>query len=139
MGFLIRDKLILYADDTSLSVDSINPTYLGFQLNFYLYKILDWCNYNHLSINVNKTKWIWFSRKRVIIPEIYLDGREVERVEQFKYLGFNLDEKFNHIKLLVAKLSRPSYISKRIRKFFTIEAAKNFILVLSSLFSPMVC
>ncbi len=121
--------LILFADDTALMDKCTNPDLLAFKVNFYLSQILDWCNFNKLAINTEKTKWLFFSNRKISIPKLYLNNSEIERVTVFKYLGFLIDSKLSHkfhVKHLEASLSRYRYISSKIRPVLTIDSAKTF-------------
>ncbi len=98
-------------------------------MNFYLSQILGWCNFNKLAINTEKTKWLFFSNRKISIPKLYLNNIEIERVTVFKYLGFLIDSKLSnkfHVKHLEASLSRYRNISSKIRPVLTIDSAKTF-------------
>ena len=57
--------------------------------------LVDWCDSNHLVLNVTKTKEIVIDfRKQTKVPElIVIKENDVERVETFKYLGIVLNNK----------------------------------------------
>ncbi len=84
---------VLVTDDTYIAYCCEDPSVLGLQLNCWWYKILDWCNYNKLSLNNKLSKWMYFSRRKAAIPWLYINGNELERVDSFKYLAFQLDSK----------------------------------------------
>ncbi len=50
LNYLLENEVnhVLFADDTSKAYCCEDPAVLGFKLNCWLYKILDWCNYNKL-------------------------------------------------------------------------------------------
>ena len=53
-------------------------------------KLISWCNDNNLELNVNKTKEmiVNFRRKKSSPPlPLVIDGRTVEIVQHFKFLG----------------------------------------------------
>ncbi len=110
LNYLIKDlPLILSADDTTIMDKCTNPDLLAFRVNFYLCQILDWCDFNKLVINNEKTKWLFFSNRKISIPKLYLNNSEIQRVTVFKYLGFLIDRKLSHkfhVKHLEASLSR---------------------------------
>ena len=122
-----NDPLILYADDTTFIVRHNNPVYLNFYVNFLMYKLSDWCKFNKLALNSNKTKWMYFTYRINNIPTLYIDGVEIEKVNVLKYLGFHIDSRLNHkfhIRFLVAKLRRYCYISLMTRKYLTHSSSK---------------
>jgi hypothetical protein len=122
--------MVTYADDTVIADHSHNPDVLSFKLNYYMYKLLDWCKYNKLSLNGKKTKWMIFGNKsKHTFPDLYMDNVKIEKVYSFKYLGFHLDNKFNHevhLKNLVSRLSRFKYVSSRIGNHMTVGSARTF-------------
>jgi hypothetical protein len=60
-------------------------------------KFYDWCKENYLNLNVDKTKElvIDFRRKQTVIEDLVIDGKKVERVTEYKYLGTVIDSKLN--------------------------------------------
>ena len=127
---LIENALsILFADDTSFVLKNKNINTLGIQLNYILYKVDDWCRFNKLVLNVNKTKIMLFNARNRRLPIISLGENKVEIVQQFKYLGFILDNKLSHtfhIRHLISKLKRLKAITYRVGKFLTLGTAKTF-------------
>ena len=85
--------LIKYSDDTALQdLSNSNLVYLNEVLKFS-----DWCKNNYLNLNVDKTKElvIDFRRKQTVIEDLAIDGKKVERVSEYKYLGTVIDNKLN--------------------------------------------
>ena len=58
---------------------------------------VDWCNQNHLLLNVNKTKEmvVDFRRTTVSTRPLKIMGEEVEVVEDYKYLGVHLNDRLD--------------------------------------------
>lgn len=84
-------------------------------------KLKVWFDYNKLSLNLSKTKFMLFGKcKRDIGIQISIDGVGIERVSEIKFLGVTIDEQINwksHIKYLQSKVARSiSVINKA--KFF---------------------
>jgi len=108
---------IKYADDTVLiellkqMTDSL--------LNTSTATLSDWCSLNNLTLNVTKTKELIFSNKRhnPICDKLTVNGKPVERVTHFKYLGTILDEKLNfeaNTEHIISKTRRRLYMTKRL-------------------------
>ena len=117
----------MFADDTVLSKCGDNLNSLISDLNIELKKLEDWCNFNKLALNSDKTKWMLFTNKSapIHIP-ISINNTSIEKVDSFKYLGFNLDGKFNfrkHMSIVSTKVSQLSGISYYLRRFLTLESA----------------
>ena len=101
-------KTILFADDSTLGTTICFEKYPvqlhrtcnknGQQsiINNELKKILNWLKVNMLSLNVKKTKYMLFHNpQRQIpinnIPKIYINNMEIERVEEFNFLGITIN------------------------------------------------
>ena len=56
-----------------------------------------WLSANRLSLNVNKTKVIFFHsvRKTVAYTKLYIDNKEIERVDSFIFLGLQINHNLN--------------------------------------------
>ena len=95
---------ICYADDTTLfstlnnlvNAQNINPDII---INKELAKINEWLEINKLSLNVTKTKFMVFHtqhKHRAIKPPVpKIKNKNIEKVEQFKFLGLTLDSNLN--------------------------------------------
>ena len=56
-----------------------------------------WFKDQNLIVNVSKTKWVLFSKnKNTDTSKLFCNGKEVERVETFVYLGVTLDSNLNY-------------------------------------------
>ena len=95
---------ICYADDTTLfstlnnlvNAQNINPDII---INKELAQINEWLEINKLSLNVTKTKFMVFHtqhKHRAIKPPVpKINNTNIEKVEQFKFLGLTLDSNLN--------------------------------------------
>ena len=111
----------MYADDTNLlstlcnfQCDLSNVQQLSNNINIELAKVSDWLAVNKLSLNVSKSKFMIFRTKQkklslCNIPTIMINGKLIERVESFKFLGIIIDHNLSwnsHVNLISNKLSR---------------------------------
>ena len=90
-------QIFKYADDT-VSVGMLNDT--SSSLNMYTSEVnsfVNWCNLNHLNLNVKKTKEmiVDFRKKKTEIHPIIINNENVEIVTKYKYLGCIIDDKLN--------------------------------------------
>lgn len=76
-------KYLQYADDLAIIADS--PEDLQIALDC----LADYCSLNKLQVNVNKTKVQIFHKGRLPGCSFFLNGRELEKVRTFCYLGFD--------------------------------------------------
>ena len=107
--------ILLYADDTAI----LTETPIDMQKSLDALSI--YCTTNGLSINVDKTKVIVFSRGKIRnIPEFHFDGVAVEVVFEYKYLGtiFSYNNKFmKAIKAQCTSANKASFsLLKKCRK-----------------------
>ena len=114
--------VVKYADDTAvigLLNDSESVTIYQEQIKVFT----KWCDKNHLSLNVSKTKEQIFdfrNRKTHAHENTEINDQKVEIVEKFKYLGITIDStlKFkSHVSNLVAKAYQRMYILRKLRSF----------------------
>ncbi|XP_056016752.1 uncharacterized protein LOC130053469 [Ostrea edulis] len=73
--------ILLYADDTVIMAESADD--LQYALNeFFIY-----CTQWKLNVNVDKTKFLIFSKGPLMKRQFYYNGGVIENVKEFKYLG----------------------------------------------------
>ena len=79
----------IFADDTNLFISGKNLTKMAHSLNKELLEISLWLKINKLSLNVNKTHYMLFTKKRKDIPciSINIDGQPIDEVESTRFLG----------------------------------------------------
>ena len=138
----VSDRLtfILYVDDTTLTSPSCSFTHgshndashISSLINSELLKISDWLTANKLSLNVEKTKFVFFHNyQRVIanedIPDLMINDKKIERVSCFNFLGFTINEFMNwgsHSAKIANKISRTLGIMNRLKRYLPFSAMK---------------
>ena len=106
----------MFADDTTLLERDENLNRLQSKFIKSLENLIDWCFYNRLDINWQKTQFMFVTNKRIKTPKsIFLGDQSIEVVDTFKLLGIAIDNKLNFLKH-VAKLRRSINV-----KLFTIK------------------
>ena len=128
---------ILYADDTNLvsslcsfNVNISNHVFpedmstLSSNINSELQLITDWLEINKLSLNIKKTKFMFFHyhQKNIaqLIPKLSINGHPIDRVTNFNFLGLTIDENLNwnaHIQKVSNKISRALGILSRVKRY----------------------
>ena len=101
---------ILFADYSNLFINGTDVRKIELELNEELRNIASWLKINKLSLNVNKTQYMVFTRKLNKIEDIVLrvEGQTIERVTQTKFLGVIIDEKLtwrNHVNYISTKIA----------------------------------
>ena len=140
-------NFLLFADDTSLKsyLDTKNANFSLSQtssiINQELQKVHDWLAVNKLSLNVKKTKFMVFhtSQKDIkdYIPKLKIGGGDIERVENFNFLGLKLNEKMSwkpHVDMISNKISKYIGVLNRLKRYLPGFMLK---LSMSALFNPI--
>uniref|UniRef100_A0A8C7XUM2 Reverse transcriptase domain-containing protein n=1 Tax=Oryzias sinensis TaxID=183150 RepID=A0A8C7XUM2_9TELE len=103
-------KLILFADDTNIFYSTDNQRELIKVVNTELNNIKLWMDYNKLSLNLNKTKVMFFGNYNTNKePSIVINNVLIERVTEIKFLGVFIDDKLSwkpHIRHIQTKVSK---------------------------------
>ena len=110
---------VLFADDTTLSVESNVFDSLLTCFNISTVQLLEWCKFNLIDINWHKTKIMFVTNKRKItLPaSIEIDGHCVEVVSVFKLLGVLIDNKLSftqHVCSVKNSVNKRLYSFKRL-------------------------
>ncbi|AWP16803.1 Hypothetical protein SMAX5B_003407, partial [Scophthalmus maximus] len=108
---------------------------------------VEWVGANHLLLNMDKTREmaIDFRRKRTASQPLFILGEEVETVEDYKYLGVNIDNglnwKTNSLAVYKKGMSR-LYFLRKLRSFNVCSRMLEMFyqsVVASVLFFTVVC
>ena len=106
-------SIVLFANDTTVYVHNDYIDDAIQILNTELSKVASWFDSNKVTINVNKTQVIMFSRKKILTPhnEVIFRNEVVERQNKTKFIGVVVDQH------LIAGTS--TYKSQKIRNLVT--------------------
>ena len=84
--------VIKFADDTTI----VGPISGGdeSEYRYEVERLAAWCGENNLVLNISKTKEfiIDFRRKKTVIQPLIINGDEVERTSNFRFLGVHLND-----------------------------------------------
>lgn len=122
-------KILLFADD-AVHITKCKNVNEGIQkANEDLENIYKWMNANKLKLNIDKTKWMLMSKKTVKCNQnsIKIGGEFIERVQNIKYLGFNINEKLSLDKQMKNTTKKVAYKTNflfRINKKLTFNTKK---------------
>jgi hypothetical protein len=124
-------KVILYADDTSIIITSLNPTDVTNCANKILQDLNKWFTTNLLSLNADKTHYMQFAtRTRSLIDlQIRYKNKEIANTCNVKFLGLTLDSIFswkNHIDTILPKLSSACFTVRAVKPFLSLESLVYF-------------
>ena len=99
----------MFAGDTNLFYSHNDIKTLFQTVNNELKNIHEWFKANKLSLNADKTKYVFFHKTRrsdylsLQLPILYIDAYKIKRVYFTKFLGVMLDENLTwkkHIELI---------------------------------------
>jgi hypothetical protein len=118
----------MYADDLKLYkvVSNYNDC---MKLQTDIYNIEKWCKTNHLEVNIDKCKFIRYTKcKKIIECNYKIKNQIIEQVQNFRDLGVIFDEQlsFNHhIELTVSNaLKVLGFITRNSKLFFNLDSIK---------------
>ena len=85
--------MVMYADDTTLYCNIDSDQTSSTMINDELKKITRWLAANKLSLNVRKTKYMFFhtARKLIDYPVLQIDNFTIERIQKFNFLGLHIN------------------------------------------------
>jgi len=86
-------KTVLFADDTSITINNPNPLSFEKSVNEIIQDINEWFNTNFLSLNLDKTHFIHFVTRNSssIDFNITHGNKKIANVYKIKFLGLTLD------------------------------------------------
>ena len=116
-------NFLMYADDTTLycCLEDIASEDKAHTLNIELERVHSWLNANRLTLNVNKTKYMLFCKRRnnhTTELTLRLNNNDIQSVTEFNFLGLYLNSKLNwdtHINVIGKKISRAVGIIKKLQ------------------------
>ncbi len=124
-------NITLYTDNTLLLFSHKDLNVIKLLLESDLDNATIWLKENKLHLNVSKTKWTLFSTQKrlhgVRYPSVTVNGQELERVNQYKYLGVFLDKCLDwnhHIGVTFSKISQLLGVLGRGKRHLTLDTAK---------------
>ena len=113
---------ILYADDVNIIITGHSEAEIRDQLTDLINKLVSWVDSNGLALNLKKTNYMLFSRKRNLESiNFKIKNLNIERKTEARFLGIIIDEKLDwskHITALKSKMSR--YLGVMYKIKFTI-------------------
>lgn len=100
MTLKLTGQLQLYADDMAIIYSSESEQGLYDAIQNDLDILQDWFNTNLLKVNTSKSSYMIFYNRKLVNNnvEIKYDGKALERVETFCYLGLEIDHKLTWCK-----------------------------------------
>ena len=117
-------SIILFADDTTILHSHRNLRFLKWCIEEDLKNLMDWFKANQLTMNLDKTEFVLFSKNKSQLEkiELDLDGIKLQNSTHVKFLGLWIDNKLTwrkHLGVLLMKLKQNTNLLKLGNKFLT--------------------
>ena len=118
---LTHSKTILFADDTTVYLNSQNIPDMYIQISYDLESLSEWFRVNKLSLNIGKTNYVVFKQNHTAVDAhltINIGNDLIEHKTVVKFLGVYIDEKLEwheHIKYIINKLNSSTYAMRKIK------------------------
>ena len=120
---------ILFADDTNLFQHGTDLSVIECEFNKELADISTWLKVNKLSLNIKKTHYMIFTRKKLSHPlDLRIDNQNVHVTKTSKFLGVYIDDKLNwktDISYVAGKVARGIGVLGKVRKYFNNDCMIN--------------
>ena len=124
-----NNKIVLFADDTSLIISNSDPITFRGDINTIFQHIHEWFNANLISLNWERTHFMHFTTKNKSLSDldiIYNDKR-LATADSIKFLGLTLDNTLSwrkHIEAIVPKLGAATFAMRIVQPFLPLDSLK---------------
>ena len=122
----------LFADDTALALSADNFQDLEIKLNNEVEKVHNWLLANKLSVHyTDKTQFMLIKASNMTASDryknfkLYMRIHQIEKTDNYKYLGIMVDDKLNwklQIKTMCSKLSSVCGVISKVRHYLDRKA-----------------
>ena len=124
-------NMILFADDTTLTVSDSNFNDLSISTNTELNSISQWINANKLTLNTDKTEFLIISNRSTtnVNRNLEFQGASITPTNSCKYLGVIIDDRLSfryHINFIISNVSKHTGILYKIRDFLPMCTRLNY-------------
>jgi len=124
-----KSKTILFADDSSLILTNPNPVDFKNYISTFLEHINIWFKGNLLSLNFNKTNFIHFITKEIILLTINLgySNNQIAHIASTELLGIVIKNSLSwklHIEQITSKLSAACYAIRSVKQHISRDTLK---------------
>ena len=131
LSLLLHSSISMYADDTVIYYSGSEVSNIRETLQEDLNRVEQWLTDSKLILNQSKTKGLLFGTRQLLQTTsdfvLQMQGKDIERVTKFTYLGTMLDEQLHwkeHIDTTCNKVNKRLGLLARIRSCLTLKAAK---------------
>jgi hypothetical protein len=124
-----NNKIILYADDTSLIITDIYRDDFSYQVHKMLKELNNWFDTNLLKLNFHKTYYMEFKTKKQSKPNEHVlhNSNYIINTSVTKFLGLTIDETLTwnlHVIQLIKKMTTAGYALRFVKHSLPIDTLK---------------
>jgi hypothetical protein len=124
-----NNKIVLFADDTSLIISNPDPINFRDDGNKILQHIHEWFDANLICLNWEKTHFMQFTTKNYFFSnfDIIYKNKKLTTADSIKFLGLTLDNSLSwkkHIEAIVPKLSAATFTMRVVQSFLSLDCLK---------------
>jgi hypothetical protein len=114
------NRLVLFADDTSLLITDSNSLDFNININQSFRNIIPWFNSNLLILHFNKTHYVEFRTKKYyqVKTNVKYEDTNISNSTETKFLGLIIDETLSwnqHIDQIATKLCSAYYALRNLK------------------------
>ena len=121
-------KFILYADDANIIITANSMQEIELKFQELSNSLVNWVSYNELSLNIKKTNYMIFTRRKNLDISMFnpkISNTPIEHKTVTRFLGVLVDEKLSwshHIAAVKSKMSRYIGIAYKLRHVIPLSA-----------------
>jgi hypothetical protein len=124
-----NNKIVLFADDTSLIISNPDPINFRNYANKILQHIQKWFDANLISLNWEKTHYMHFATNNISLLnfDITFKDKKLTTVDSIKFLRLTLDNSLSwekHIEAIIPKLSTVTFAMRVVQPFLSLDSLK---------------
>ena len=122
----LLSKFILYADDANIIISAPTIEEVHIRTQKLIDNLIKWVDSNGLALNIEKTKFMIFSRSETTLNKpLLLLGKRILQIKEAKFLGVIIDEKLTwtkHVKTVKSKMSRYIGVLCKIKSYLPLSS-----------------
>jgi Reverse transcriptase (RNA-dependent DNA polymerase) len=131
----LKGEIVLYADDICVSYTNTLVDNLKSDMQHDLDVITNWLNFNQLTMNAKKTKFMILSPSKppTMCNPPLINNVPIEQVNSYKYLGLVIDEQLkwkSHIKHIINKIAPITGVLWRTRHYTSLAMRRKIYFAL---------
>lgn len=123
-NYVTHGRTFMYADDTSVVISHKDSRQVNAMVNKVLLQFKNWCEKNHLIVNLSKTKYIQFTgphRSPLDTYQIGIGNEAVDPADSITFLGTLIDSRLrwsDQIDRICKRINSYAYVISNLKTLF---------------------